>query len=82
MPPKSKTVLFDLDGTLINTGLSFLKIVNELKEREGEEPVDFEVVRKFSSRGATLVLKNSFPIASEEKIAYLKRYSLIDIKKL
>ena len=47
MPPKSKTVLFDLDGTLINTGLSFLKIVNELKEREGEEPVDFEVVRKF-----------------------------------
>ena len=82
MPPKSKTVLFDLDGTLINTGLSFLKIVNELKEREGEEPVDFEVVRKFSSRGATLVLKNSFPIASEEKIAYLKTLFLDRYKEI
>ena len=41
MQPKNNAVLFDLDGTLINSGLSFLKIVNELKENESQAPVNF-----------------------------------------
>ena len=82
MQPKDKVVLFDLDGTLINSGLSFLKIVNEIKQREGESSVDFEIVRKYSSRGATLVLKNSFPDASEEKISSLKAEFLSKYKKI
>ena len=72
MQQKNNAVLFDLDGTLINSGLSFLKIVNELKESESQDHVDFEIVRKFSSRGASLVLKNAFPDASDEKINVLK----------
>ena len=60
MQPKNKVVLFDLDGTLINSALSFHKIVNRLKAQENQDPVDFEVVRKYSSRGATLVLKVLF----------------------
>ena len=72
MPLKNNAVLFDLDGTLINSGLSFLKIVNELKESESEDPVNFEIVREFSSRGASLVLKNAFPDATDEKINVLK----------
>ena len=71
MQPKNNAVLFDLDGTLINSGLSFLKIVNELKEGESQDHVNFEIVRKFSSRGASLVLKNAFPDASDEKINVL-----------
>ena len=82
MQPKNKVVLFDLDGTLINSGLSFLKIVNELKEKEGQSSVDFEIVRKYSSRGATLVLKNSFPDASQEKISSLKSEFLIKYEKI
>ena len=82
MQPKNKVVLFDLDGTLINSGLSFLKIVNELKEKEGQSSVDFEIVRKYSSRGATLVLKNSFPDASEDKISSLKSEFLSKYKKI
>ena len=82
MQPKNSAVLFDLDGTLINSGLSFLKIVNELKEGESQDPVNFEIVREFSSRGASLVLKNAFPDASDEKIdelklKFLKRYTQI-----
>ena len=72
MRPKNNAVLFDLDGTLINSGLSFLKIVNELKEIESQDPVNFEIVREFSSRGASLVLKNAFPDATDEKIKVLK----------
>ena len=82
MQPKNKVVLFDLDGTLINSGLSFLKIVNELKEKEGQSYVDFEIVRKYSSRGATLVLKNSFPDASEDKISSLKSEFLSKYEKI
>ena len=82
MQPKNSAVLFDLDGTLINSGLSFLKIVNELKEKESQDPVSFQNVREFSSRGASLVLKNAFPDASDEKInalkfEFLKRYTQI-----
>ena len=61
MQQKNKSVLFDLDGTLLHSGLTFHKIVNQLKENEGEPLVDFEPVREFSSRGATLILKNCFP---------------------
>ena len=82
MQPKNSAVLFDLDGTLINSGLSFLKIVNELKVEESQDPVNFEIVREFSSRGASLILKNAFPEANDEKIdalklKFLKRYSQI-----
>ena len=72
MQPKNNAVLFDLDGTLINSALSFLKIVNELRDSESQDPVNFEIVREFSSRGASLVLKNAFPDASDEKINVLK----------
>lgn len=82
MQPKNKVVLFDLDGTLINSALSFHKIVNRLKAQENQDPVDFEVVRKYSSRGATLVLKNAFPAASNEKIATLKAIFLEQYKEL
>ena len=80
MQPKNSAVLFDLDGTLINSGLSFLKIVNELKLEESQDPVNFEIVREFSSRGASLILKNAFPEANDEKIdalklKFLKRYA-------
>tara|TARA_Y100000816_G_scaffold66338_1_gene44059 strand:+ start:688 stop:1335 length:648 start_codon:yes stop_codon:yes gene_type:complete len=79
MQPKNSAVLFDLDGTLINSGLSFLKIVNELKVEESQDPVNFQIVREFSSRGASLILKNAFPEANNEKIdalklKFLKRY--------
>ena len=82
MQPKNSAVLFDLDGTLINSGLSFLKIVNELKVEESQDPVNFEIVREFSSRGASLILKNAFPEANDEKIdalklKFLKRYTQI-----
>ena len=72
MQQKNKSVLFDLDCTLLHSGLTFHKIVNQLKENEGEPLVDFEPVREFSSRGATLILKNCFPDRDENDIDRLK----------
>ena len=72
MPHKNKAAIFDLDGTLLNTGLTFHTIVNELKLELNEALVDFEPVRKFSSRGATLILKNCFKGYSDQAIEELK----------
>ena len=73
MQEKNSTILFDLDGTLLNSGLTFHKIVNQLKKEINQEEVPFEKVRKYSSRGASLILKNSFPEANEAQLADLKK---------
>ena len=73
MQEKNSAILFDLDGTLLNSGLTFHKIVNQLKKEIDQEEVPFEKVRKYSSRGASLILKNSFPEADEAQLADLKK---------
>ena len=73
MQEKNSAILFDLDGTLLNSGLTFHKIVNQLKKEINQEEVPFERVRKYSSRGASLILKNSFPEADEAQLADLKK---------
>ena len=72
MPKKNKALIFDLDGTLLNSAVNFHKIVNELKSEKGQKDSSFDEVRKFSSRGAYLVLKNCFKSESEEEINHLK----------
>ena len=73
MQEKNSAILFDLDGTLLNSGLTFHKIVNQLKKEINQEEVPFEKVRKYASRGASLILKNSFPEADEAQLADLKK---------
>ena len=73
MQEKNSAILFDLDGTLLNSGLTFHKIVNQLKKEINQEEVPFEKVRKYSSRGASLILKNSFPEADEAQLEDLKK---------
>ena len=77
---KNKAAIFDLDGTLLNTGLTFHAIVNELKLELNEALVDFEPVRKFSSR-SYLILKNCFKGYSDQaiedlKLKFLSKYEL------
>ena len=58
MQEKNRAAVFDLDGTLLDSGITFHRIVNELKNKLGQSEVDYELVRKYSSRGASLILKN------------------------
>ena len=73
MQEKNSAILFDLDGTLLNSGVTFHKIVNQLKKEINQEEVPFEKVRKYSSRGASLILKNSFTEADEAQLEDLKK---------
>jgi phosphoglycolate phosphatase len=52
MPAPIKAVLFDLDGTLLDTAPDFAFVVNTLLERRGRPPLPFAQLRQCVSDGA------------------------------
>ena len=45
-------VLFDLDGTLIDTAPDFIHVVNQLLDEYGEPPIDSRLIYRTVSDGA------------------------------
>lgn len=58
MPPMSTppTVIFDLDGTLVETAPDLVATLNVVLAREGMPPVAYEIARNFVGGGAKLML--------------------------
>jgi len=72
-------VLFDLDGTLVDTAPDMVAVVQELQSDKGLEPLAFEVGRSQVSNGALGLLRVGFPKADEEQLEallqeFLQRY--------
>lgn len=59
-------VLFDLDGTLLDTEPDFTDIVNAMLTQHGRKPVDGTMVRKFVSSGAMSVVRQAFAVAEDD----------------
>lgn len=57
---KYEAVLFDLDGTLLDTAPDFYQVLCEVQRRRGQEPVDFEAVRARASDGSRPMLQLAF----------------------
>lgn len=55
------TVLFDLDGTLLDTGPDIAHALNLLRAEHGLEPFPYAPVRACVSNGASAVLRCGFP---------------------
>jgi N-acetyl-D-muramate 6-phosphate phosphatase len=55
------TVLFDLDGTLLDTGPDIAHALNRLRAEHGLEPYPYPPIRACVSHGASAVLKCGFP---------------------
>ena len=60
-----RLVLFDLDGTLLDSAPDMLAAINALRGRRGEEPVTLARLRPNVSRGARAMLSASFPELDE-----------------
>ncbi len=56
-----KAVLFDLDGTLIDTAADFIRIIQDMCRAEGREIVDAELIRTQVSEGARAMVKLVYP---------------------
>lgn len=55
-------VLFDLDGSLVDTAPDFLRICNELLGEEGQPAIDYETLRLSVSNGGRAVIQTAFKI--------------------
>ncbi len=56
MPAYFKTIIFDLDGTLVDTAPDLTNVLNHILEREGHTALDSESVRHMVGKGARNLL--------------------------
>jgi phosphoglycolate phosphatase len=73
-------VLFDLDGTLVDTAPDMVAVLNDLLQARDLEPIDYEVGRSHVSNGALGLLSIGFPDVVHEfgnplHRDYLERYA-------
>ncbi len=75
-----KAVLFDLDGTLLDTAPDIVSVVNQLCADHGKPPVDSDTLRPVISRGARGLVSVAFgwpeddPRCEPLREALLERY--------
>jgi phosphoglycolate phosphatase len=72
-------VLFDLDGTLVDTAPDMVAVLQAMQADHGLTPVDYEVGRSYVSNGAVGLLRLGFPDADDNRVEalrpeYLERY--------
>ena len=72
-------VLFDLDGTLIDTAPDMVAVLQDMQNDHGRTPVDYGTGRSYVSNGAVGLLRLGFPDADDNQVEalrpeYLSRY--------
>ena len=55
-----KLVIFDLDGTLIDSAEDIAHSVNELREQMDRPPLPLEVIESYVGNGVRVLLERSF----------------------
>jgi phosphoglycolate phosphatase len=59
-PLSAKAILFDLDGTLVDTAPDFIRILNQQRQRHHLPPLDTQTIRDTVSDGARALTKLAF----------------------
>ncbi|HET6628834.1 MAG TPA: phosphoglycolate phosphatase [Woeseiaceae bacterium] len=72
-PERAEAVLFDLDGTLVDTAPDMVAILTELQKDNGCEPLPYETVRAHVSNGAMGLIRLGFPQVSDTERDRLHR---------
>jgi len=68
-----QAILFDLDGTLLDTAPDMIAALNRLRLEEQLLPMPFEGARSCVSHGAARLLQIGFPEADPDRFAVLHR---------
>jgi N-acetyl-D-muramate 6-phosphate phosphatase len=73
-------VLFDLDGTLVDTAPDMVTVLQHIQQEHGIEPAEYDLARSYVSNGAIGLLTLGFPeveteIGDELHQLYLERYA-------
>ena len=73
MAPALRAVLFDLDGTLLDTAPDMVGALNALLSERALTPLPYESVRTMVSHGAARVVKMGFPEVDPQQFEMLQR---------
>lgn len=74
-----KAVLFDLDGTLLDTAPDLVGATNELREELGLPPMPFEALRNVSSHGSLGLLQHGLNKTPEDEDFEALRQRFLDL---
>lgn len=75
LPRKVSAVLFDLDGTLVDTAPDMVRALNRLCAESGVEPLAYDAARKQVSQGAIGLVRLAFPELDEHTAqSYAERF--------
>jgi phosphoglycolate phosphatase len=76
--PREQLVIFDLDGTLIDSKLDLAHAVNAARSHLGLEPLDFELIYSYVGNGAPVLIRRALgPLASEAEVERALEYFLV-----
>ena len=62
MPPENAfdAILFDLDGTLIDTAPDMVAVLQDMLEKKGGSPIAYEIARSYVSNGSAGLIRIGF----------------------
>ena len=80
MNTRLDTVLFDLDGTLLDTAPDLAYALNQVLQQNGRDPLALDIIRPVASSGSPGLLNLGFQITPEDesyerlRLDFLKAY--------
>ncbi len=72
-------VLFDLDGTLLDTAPDLAGALNRLRARHGQPPLPYASIRPFASHGSFALTRLGFDFAEDSPEFEPTRLALLDV---
>ena len=79
MSTSIRAVVFDLDGTLLDTAPDFVVVVNKLRQQEGLAPLNETVIRNCVSNGARALITLAFGLNESDAGFETLRQRLLDL---
>lgn len=73
------TVLFDLDGTLIDTAPDFIRCLNELRQQDGLPALPAHDIRRSVSNGARAMVRIGFSLEPDHSDYLAKHTAFLDL---
>ncbi len=72
-------VLFDLDGTLVDTAPDMVAVLLDMLANKGRGPLPYDIARSYVSNGSAGLIRLGFPEVSDQvhedlRLEYLDRY--------
>jgi 2-phosphoglycolate phosphatase len=70
--PAIRAVLFDLDGTLLDTAPDLIRVLNQVRREQHRDPLPYAIVRTQVSHGSSGLIRLGFPDLSGHALETLR----------